>query len=85
MSLPDEDRQPVTIHGGAYARFDSGDANRVAALAGLGIALLPSFIVEKDIALGNLLDIMPETATNEVAIHAIYPAGVTFRSAPAVS
>ncbi|WP_266034362.1 substrate binding domain-containing protein, partial [Brucella intermedia] len=41
-SLPGEDGQPVTIHGGAHARFDSGDAIRVAALAGLGIALLPS-------------------------------------------
>jgi len=72
-SLPGEDGQPVTIHGGAHARFDSGDAIRVAALAGLGIALLPSFIVEKDIALGNLVEILPKTAMNEVTIHAIYP------------
>ena len=72
-SLPGKDGQPVTIHGDGYARFDSGDAIRVAALAGLGIALLPSFIVEQDITDGKLVEILPKTAMSEAAIHAIYP------------
>ncbi len=68
-----EDDLPITIEGGVHIRFDSGDAIRVAALAGLGIALLPSFIVEQDIADGKLVEILPKTAMSEAAIHAIYP------------
>ncbi|MCH4543686.1 MULTISPECIES: LysR family transcriptional regulator [Brucella/Ochrobactrum group] len=68
-----EDDLPITIEGGVHIRFDSGDAIRVAALAGLGIALLPSFIVEQDITDGKLVEILPKTAMSEAAIHAIYP------------
>ena len=56
-----------------YSHLASGDAIRVAALAGLGIALLPSFIVETELNTGKLVEVLPENFKSEVAIHAIYP------------
>ncbi|MBP2302107.1 LysR family transcriptional regulator [Azospirillum picis] len=72
-NLPGEDGEPAIVAGGTHARFDSGDAIRVAAVAGLGIALLPSFIVEMDLNTGKLVEVLPENAKSEIAVHAIYP------------
>ncbi len=68
-----DEGQPITIDGGNHARFDSGDAIRVGAVAGLGIALLPAFMVENEIRDGNLVEVLPYLAATEVAIHAISP------------
>jgi len=54
-------------------RLDNAEALREAALAGMGIALLPSTLVKDDLAAGALVRILPEVATGEVPIVALYP------------
>lgn len=54
-------------------RLDNAEALREAALAGMGIALLPSILVKNDLAAGALVRILPEVATGEVPIVALYP------------
>lgn len=72
-TLVDKAQGQVTVNGRNHVRFDSGDAIRTAAIAGLGIGFLPSFMVEKDIQEGRLAQVLPDTQGEEVAIHAIYP------------
>ncbi|MBM2293085.1 LysR family transcriptional regulator [Sulfitobacter pseudonitzschiae] len=54
-------------------RLDNAEALREAALAGMGIALLPSTLVKDDLAAGALVRILPDVATGEVPIVALYP------------
>ena len=54
-------------------RLDNAEALREAALAGMGIALLPSILVKDDLAAGALVRILPDVATGEVPIVALYP------------
>jgi DNA-binding transcriptional LysR family regulator len=54
-------------------RLDSGQAIRDAALAGLGIAYLPSFLVEKDLADKRLRRVLPDLQAEDVTVSAIYP------------
>ncbi|CCK06632.1 LysR family transcriptional regulator [Cronobacter sakazakii] len=63
----------LALNGRNYVRFDSGDAIRTAALMGLGIGFLPSFMVQNDIQQGRLIHVLPEAQGENVAIHAIYP------------
>jgi len=41
--------------------------------AGLGIARLPDFIVDEDLARGTLVEILPEWATMGIALHLLTP------------
>lgn len=61
------------VHGHSRLRLDSGEAIRDAALGGLGIGLLPEFLVADDVRAGRLLHILPDTETDEVKIVTIYP------------
>jgi DNA-binding transcriptional LysR family regulator len=57
-------------------RVNNGDALLEAALAGLGIAFLPSFICGEALRAGRLVHLLPEwSAPDDAAIHAVYPAG----------
>lgn len=57
-------------------RVNNGDALLEAALAGLGIAFLPSFICGEALRAGRLVHLLPEwSGSNDAAIHAVYPAG----------
>jgi len=46
---------------------------RDAALAGLGLALLPSFIVQRDLQAGRLVQVLSEARATDDQIHALYP------------
>ena len=72
-TLVNKELEHLTLNGRNYVRFDSGDAIRTAAIAGLGIGFLPSFMVEADVLKGHLVKVLPETQGEEIAIHAIYP------------
>ncbi|MEJ2626860.1 MAG: LysR family transcriptional regulator [Pseudolabrys sp.] len=72
-SCADRQGRSVHIDGKTYTRFDSGDGIRVAAIAGLGIGLLPSFMVERDLHEGTLVEVLPEERAASIAVHAIYP------------
>ncbi|QPC43739.1 LysR family transcriptional regulator [Kaustia mangrovi] len=52
---------------------NSGEALRVAALEGLGIAMLPSFTVGEDLNAGRLVTVLDDYAPTEIAAYAIYP------------
>jgi DNA-binding transcriptional LysR family regulator len=64
-------RQAVSLR--PFFRSNSGDTCRAAALAGLGIAIHPGFMVEADMAGGRLVEVLPELRAGEIGIHAVYP------------
>lgn len=62
---------PVAVAG--RLRINNGDALRAAALRGLGLVSLPSFIVGADIQAGTLISVLGGYLTQNMAIHAVYP------------
>lgn len=54
-------------------RLDSGEALHDAALAGLGIAYLPEFMIAEDLATGRLQQVLRAVEGEEVRIVALYP------------
>ncbi|NMO19258.1 LysR family transcriptional regulator [Pyxidicoccus fallax] len=63
----------VKVEGRSRLRLDSGEALRDAAVAGLGIAALPGFLVDEDLASGRLEALLPSFEREAVRIMAIYP------------
>ena len=63
----------VKAQGRSRLRLDSGEALRDAAVAGLGIALLPDFLVAEDLVAGRLRQVLPGLEAGDVKIAAIYP------------
>ncbi|WP_311969594.1 LysR family transcriptional regulator [Pseudomonas baltica] len=63
----------VKISPNSRLRLDSGEALRDAALLGLGIAYLPTFLTNEYIDAGRLIPLLPSYDTEEVPVHAIYP------------
>ncbi len=59
--------------GKSRLRLDSGEALRSAAVAGLGIALLPDFLVADDLAAGRLKRVLADMDAGQATIVAIYP------------
>jgi DNA-binding transcriptional LysR family regulator len=60
---------------GGRLTVNNGDSLMRAAEAGLGIALLPSFIIGDAIAAGRLVEILPDRAPDVIGVHALYPQG----------
>lgn len=56
-------------------RTDSGDAMLPALRAGLGVAILPGFIVDADIAAGRLEAVLADWTIGASALHLITPPG----------
>ncbi|MBY3465962.1 LysR family transcriptional regulator [Rhizobium laguerreae] len=63
----------IKARGRSRLRLDSGEAIRDAALAGLGIALLPDFLVTDDLAAGRLRQILADFETDDAKIMTLYP------------
>jgi len=63
----------VKAPGHSRLRLDSGEALRNAALAGLGIALLPDFLAAADLAAGHLRQLLPDVEADEAKIVILYP------------
>ncbi|WP_437833104.1 LysR family transcriptional regulator [Sorangium sp. So ce1153] len=63
----------VKAQGRSRLRLDSGEALRDAAVAGLGIAFLPDFLVADDLSAGRLQQVLPDLEAEEVKIVTIYP------------
>lgn len=63
----------VKAQGRSRLRLDSGEALRDAAVAGLGIAFLPEFLVARDLAAGRLQQVLPGLDAGDVEIVTIYP------------
>ena len=71
--LMDKDGAWVEVGGRDRLRMDSGEAIRDAAVAGTGIAYLPSFLVSEDIRAGRLRPLLQAHGTESVTILAVYP------------
>ncbi|MBW7962904.1 LysR family transcriptional regulator [Bradyrhizobium sp. BR 10261] len=54
-------------------RLDSGEALRDCALAGLGLVLLPDFLIKDDLRAGRLRRLLPGFETDPVKIVTLYP------------
>lgn len=68
-----EGEREVRVHG--RLRVNNGDALLEAAMSGLGIILLPSFICAEALRGGRLVRLLPAwTERSGAAVHAVYPA-----------
>ena len=54
-------------------RANNGDLLRTAAIEGVGVVLLPTFIVASDLAAGRLVEVLGEHRFGTLGIHAVYP------------
>jgi DNA-binding transcriptional LysR family regulator len=54
--------------------INNGGALRAAAVAGLGITLLPMFLIGEDLRAGRLVEVLPEWTIGTVPVNAVYPA-----------
>ncbi len=66
---------PLTIKVRGNLEVNNGDAIRSAVLNGLGIALIPTFIVGEDLRAGRLACLLREYRGADTAIHAVWPHG----------
>jgi DNA-binding transcriptional LysR family regulator len=62
----------LTVPVAACLSSNNGDTLRDAAIKGIGIARLPSFLVGADIAAGRLAVVLPDYPPQDVTIHALY-------------
>lgn len=69
----DGDGANVKVQGRSRLRMDSGQALRDAAVAGLGIAFLPDFLVADDLSSGRLQQVLPGFTREKAKIVVIYP------------
>jgi len=63
--------ESVKVNGPVCA--DNGDVLKAAALSGLGITLLPTFIVGADLCEGQLVQVLPNYCPPEISIYAVFP------------
>jgi len=64
-------KQSIKVNGPVCA--DNGDILKEAAIAGLGIISLPTFIVGGDIKAGKLQQVLTEYCSPEISIYAVFP------------
>jgi len=67
-----ENGAPVTVPVSACLSSNNGDTLRAAAIKGIGIARLPTFLVGADIAAGRLVTVLADYPPEDGAIHALY-------------
>ncbi len=68
-----EDNQEVTLHHKPRFVTTDMDALRAAALAGVGLVQLPILMVNKQLADGSLVRLLPEWRARREVIHLVFP------------
>jgi DNA-binding transcriptional LysR family regulator len=63
--------EAVKVNGPICA--DNGDILRAAAVEGLGVTLLPTFIIGPDLEAGRLRQVLAEYCPPPISIHAVFP------------
>ena len=63
--------ETVRVNGPLCA--DNGDILRAAAVDGLGVTLLPTFIVGADLQAGRLVEVLADYCPAEISIYAVFP------------
>lgn len=69
------DGKVITVHPRARFTADSGAALVPAAMAGLGVALLPDFLITEHLASGALVAVMTDYPTPEAGVYVVRPPG----------
>lgn len=67
----------ITIHPQGRFKADNGEALAAAAIAGLGIAALPDFVIEPHIAAGALLTVLADYPSPEAGLYVVRPPGAS--------
>ncbi len=67
------DGDDVSVRIDGNYRADAPELLRHAALSGLGIAMLPSYVVAADLADGKLVELLAAHVADRLAIYAVYP------------
>jgi DNA-binding transcriptional LysR family regulator len=65
----------VTLHPQGRFKADNGQALVCAVLAGLGIAMLPDFLINEHIASGALVVLLPQYPMPEAGLYVVRPPG----------
>jgi DNA-binding transcriptional LysR family regulator len=65
----------ITIRPRGRFTADNGEAILAAALAGVGLAALPDFLIDAHISAGNLVAVMPEYQSIEAGMFVVRPPG----------
>jgi DNA-binding transcriptional LysR family regulator len=66
------DGKPISVKVESKIAINNGDALRVAALGGLGLTILPSFIVGRDLQAGTLVSVLSDYLAQPLGLHAVY-------------
>ena len=67
--------KPQIVRVAGNLETNNAEALLAVALAGLGIALLPLWLVGPDLAAGRMIHVLPEYHSPDSAIYAVYPPG----------
>ena len=67
--------QVVTLHPQGRFKADNGQALVSAVLAGLGIAMLPDFLIDAHVASGELVTLLPQYPMPEAGLYVVRPPG----------
>jgi len=67
--------QVITLHPQGRFKADHGQALVSAVLAGLGIAMLPDFLIDEHIASGALVTLLPQYPMPEAGLYVVRPPG----------
>lgn len=73
LFLRDGREHPVQVKG--QLRTNNGDMNRLAAIDGLGIILLPAFMVCDELRSGSLVPVLPGYQLPALSVYAVYLPG----------
>ena len=65
----------VTVHPRGRFKADNGEALLSAALAGLGVAALPDFLIEPHVASGALTALLTDYSPPEAGLYVVRPPG----------
>jgi DNA-binding transcriptional LysR family regulator len=69
----EKDGSPISVPHMPRLMTDSFDALRAAALAGVGLAYVPQFVVQRDIERGELERVLPEFGLGAGLVHVVFP------------
>lgn len=69
----EQDGTPLNVTLSPRLMTDSFDALRAAAIAGIGIAYMPEFVVQEDIESGALERVLPEFGIAPGIVHVVFP------------
>lgn len=64
---------PITVRVRPRIWTNNGDTCVAAALRGTGIQLQPTFLVERELTSGDLVEVLPQYRSTEFGIYAVYP------------